>query len=469
MTTTLIKNGRIVTAMDDYTADIVVVDGRIQTIGKDIAAGADVKVHDASGLLVLPGGVDVHTHLDWEFGPTHTADTFETGTKSAAFGGTTTLIDFCNQTAGKSPLRGLEDWHKRRASACVDVGAHMIMLDVNDQSLADMKTLIGREGVTSFKLFMAYPGVLMVDDGALFKAMRVAGGNGAMICIHAENGPVIQVLVEEAVAQGLRAPKYHATTRPSILEGEATHRAICLAELAGTPLYIVHLSAGESLSAVTEARDRGIAVHAETCPHYLFLTAQDYERPGFEGAKYVMTPPLRDHHHQQHLWRGLKTDDLQVVSTDHCPFCFNEQPYGMKFSKQQGVDSFSKIPNGAPGVETRLPLIFDGAVKQQGMSINRFVEITSMAPAKLFGLFPRKGTIAVGSDGDIVLFDPNEKWTIRAAEQHSRVDYTLFEGRPVTGRVKKVFLRGQCIVDGSGWLGRAGMGEYLSRGESGKI
>jgi dihydropyrimidinase len=469
MATTLIKNGRIVTAVDDYTADIVVADGRIETIGKNISAGADVKVHDANGLLVLPGGVDVHTHLDWEFGPTRTADTFETGTKSAAFGGTTTLIDFCNQTAGTSPLVGIEDWHKRRASACVDVGAHMIMLDVNEKSLADMKTLIRHEGVTSFKLFMAYPGVLMVDDGALFKAMRVAGANGAMTCIHAENGPVIQVLVEEAVAQGLRAPKYHATTRPSILEGEATHRAICLAELAGTPLYIVHLSAGEALSAVTEARDRGIPVHAETCPHYLFLTAQEYEKPGFEGAKYVMTPPLRDHHHQQHLWRGLKTDDLQVVSTDHCPFCFNEQPHGMKFSKQQGADSFSKIPNGAPGVETRLPLIFDGAVKKHGMSINRFVEITSTAPAKLFGLFPRKGTIAVGSDGDIVLFNPEEQWTIRAAEQHSRVDYSLFEGRPVTGRVKKVFLRGQCIVDGSGWLGRAGMGEYLSRGESGKI
>ncbi len=469
MATTLIRNGRIVTAVDDYTADIVIVDGRIQTIGKNIAAGPDVRVHDAKGLLVLPGGVDVHTHLDWEFGPTRTVDTFETGTKAAAFGGTTTLIDFCNQNRGQSPLTGLEEWHKRSGSACVDVGAHMIMLDVNEKSLADMKTLVKREGVTSFKLFMAYPGVLMVDDGALFKAMRVAGANGAMTCIHAENGPVIQVLVEEAVAQGLRAPKYHATTRPSILEGEATHRAIRLAELAGTPLYIVHLSAGEALSAVTEARDRGIPVHAETCPHYLFLTAQDYEGPGFEGAKYVMTPPLRDHNHQQHLWRGLKTDDLQVVSTDHCPFCFNEQPYGMKFSKQQGVDSFSKIPNGAPGVETRLPLIFDGAVKKHGMSINRFVEITSTAPAKLFGLFPRKGTIAVGSDGDIVLFDPDEQWTIRAAEQHSRVDYTLFEGRPVTGRVKKVFLRGQCIVDGNGWLGRAGMGEYLSRGESGKI
>jgi dihydropyrimidinase len=323
--------------------------------------------------------------------------------------------------------------------------------------------------VTSFKLFMAYPGVLMVDDGALFKAMRVAGNNGAMTCIHAENGQVIQVLVQEAVEQGLRAPKYHATTRPSILEGEATHRAIRLAELAGTPLYIVHLSAGEALAAVTEARDRGIPIHAETCPHYLFLTAEDYERPEFEGAKYVMTPPLRDHHHQHQLWKGLRTDDLQVVSTDHCPFCFNEQPYGMKYSKQQGIDSFSKIPNGAPGVETRLPLIYDGAVRQHGMSINRFVEITSTAPAKLFGLFPKKGSIAVGTDGDIVLFDPNEQWTIRAAEQHSRVDYTLFEGRQVTGRVKKVFLRGQCIVDGQNWRGREGMGQYLRRGEAGRV
>jgi dihydropyrimidinase len=469
MAATLIKNGRIVTAVDDYTADILIVDGRVETIGRNIAAGGDVEVHDAAGFVVLPGGVDVHTHLDWDFGSAQTVDTFGTGTKAAAFGGTTTLIDFCNQPPGKSPLVGLEDWHKRRASACVDVGAHMIMLQVTDQSLADMKTLINREGVTSFKLFMAYPGVLMLDDGALFKAMRVAGANGAMTCVHAENGPVIDVLVKEAVAQGLRAPKYHATTRPTILEGEATHRAIRLAELAGTPLYIVHLSAGEALSAVTEARDRGIPVHAETCPHYLFLTEEEYERPEFEGAKYVMTPPLRTHHHQTQLWRGLKTDDLQVVSTDHCPFCFNEQPYGMKFSKQQGRDDFSTIPNGAPGVETRLPLIFDGGVGKHGMSLNRFVELTSTAPAKLFGLFPRKGTIAVGSDGDIVLFAPNEQWTIRAAEHHSRMDYTLFEGRSVTGKVKKVFLRGQCIVDGQSWRGREGMGQFLSRGESGTI
>jgi dihydropyrimidinase len=469
MTSALIKNGRIITAVDDYRADILVRDGRIHTIGAGIAVGDGVPVYDAAGLLVLPGGVDVHTHLDWEFGPSRTVDTFGTGTKAAAFGGTTTVIDFCNQNRGESPLRGLENWHERRRSACVDVGAHMIMLDVNDQSLADMKALIDREGVSSFKLFMAYPGVLMVDDGALFRAMRIAGAHGGMICVHAENGAVIQVLVDEAVAAGRTSPKHHMLTRPSLMEGEATHRAIRLAELAETPLYVVHLSAAEALAAVTEARDRGIAVHAETCPHYLFLTQEEYERPGFEPAKYVMTPPLRQAHHQRQLWRGLKTDDLQVVSTDHCPFCFNEQPYGMKYSKQQGAANFAKIPNGAPGIETRLPLIFDGGVGRHGMSMNRFVEITATAPAKLFGLFPRKGTIAVGSDADLVLFDPNESWTIRAAEHHSRVDYSLFEGRSVKGRVKKVLLRGALIVDGDRWLGREGMGEYLRRGSSGAL
>ena len=469
MAATLIRNGRIVTAVDDYRADILVQDGRVHTIGREIQVGPDVAVHDAAGLLVLPGGIDVHTHLDWEFGPSRTVDTFATGTKAAAFGGTTTVVDFANQNRGEGPLAGLEDWHRRRANACVDVAAHMILLDVNAQCLADMKLLIEREGVSSFKLFMAYPGVLMVDDGAIFRAMRIAGANGAMICMHAENGHVIQVLVEDAVAAGHTAPKYHALTRPSLMEGEATHRAIRLAELAETPLYIVHLSAGEALAAVTEARDRGISVHAETCPHYLFLTAEDYERPEFEGAKFVMTPPLRDAHHQHQLWRGLRTNDLQVISTDHCPFCFNEQPYGLKYSKQLGRESFSRIPNGAPGIETRLPLVYDGGVAKGRLSLNRFVDITSTTPAKLFGLFPRKGTIAVGSDADVVLFDPDERWTISASTHHSRVDYSLFEGRQLTGRVKKVFLRGEPIVDGERWLGRDGQGEFLRRPSSGQL
>ncbi len=420
----LIKNGRIVTAVDDYVADVLVDDGRITTIGARLEVGGDVEVHDASGLLVLPGGVDVHTHMDMATPTAHTIDTFGSGTRAAAFGGTTTLVDFCTPQRGQSPLKALEDWHRLRESACVDVGAHMILLDADPGTLDEMKTLVRHEGVSSFKLFMAYPGALMLDDGALFKAMRVAGANGAMTCVHAENGHVIQALVDEAVAQ--------------------------------------------ALAAVTEARDRGIAVHAETCPHYLFLSADEYERPGFEAAKFVMTPPLREHSHQPHLWRGLKTDDLQVVSTDHCPFCFNEQPHGLLYSKQQGVDSFSRIPNGAPGVETRLPLMHDGAVVRHGMSLNRFVEITATAPAKLFGLFPKKGTIAVGTDADLVVFDPAERWTIRAAEHHSRVDYSLYEGRELTGRVKKVFVRGQCVVDGTRWLGREGMGQYLRRGASGR-
>jgi dihydropyrimidinase len=469
MQRTLIANANIVTAVDHYVADILIENGRIRTIGTNLPRNPDISIHDASGLLVLPGGVDPHTHLDWDFGTARTVDTFGSGTKAAAFGGTTTVVDFSNQTRGKGLLEGLGDWRRRAESACVDVSTHMIILDVNQQILLEMETLIKHEGVTSFKLFTAYPNVLMVDDGALFKAMRVAGRHGAMICVHAENGPVIQVLIEEAVARGETAPKYHATTRPSLMEGEATHRAIRLAELAGTPLYIVHLSATEALASVVQARDAGLAVYAETCPHYLFLTEEEYDRPGFEGAKFVMTPPLRTHLHQDSLWRGLGTNDLQVVSTDHCPFCSNEQPYGMRFSKQQGKNDFSKIPNGAPGIETRLPLLYDGAVRTRGLSLNRLVQLMSTTPAKLFGLFPRKGTIAVGSDADLVLFDPSERWTIRAAEGHSRVDYSLFEGREVTGRVKKVFLRGQLIVDGTEWLGKEGMGQFLSRNASGQM
>src|SRR2546426_578528 len=389
MVSTLIKNGRIVTAVDEYTADILIEDDRVRMIGRDLPAADHIRVHDARGLLVLPGGVDVHTHLDWDFGAARTVDTFGTGTKAAAFGGTTTVVDFADQTRGEGLRPGLDNWRERAESAWVDVG-------------------------------------------------------------------------------GDTAPKYHALTRPSSMEGEATHRAIRLAELAGTPLYVVHLSAAEALAAVVQARDQSLPVYAETCPHYLFLTVADYDRPGFEGAKYVMTPPLRTSAHQEALWRGLRTDDLQVVSTDHCPFCFNEQPYGLKFSKAQGRNDFSKIPNGAPGVETRLPLIFDGGVRQHGLSLNRFVELTATAPARLFGLFPRKGTIAVGSDADIVLFDPNETWTIRGAEGHSPVGYPMVERRAVTGRLKKVFLRGQLIVDGPEWLGKEGMGEFLRRGVSGK-
>lgn len=465
---TLIRNGRIVTAVDDYTADVLVDGGRIRTIGECIEAGPDVEVHDAAGLLVLPGGVDVHVHLDLETPTARSVDDFASGTRAAAFGGTTTVVDFCTPARGQRLMDALEQWHRRAERACVDVAAHMSVLDAAPATLDEMKALARDEGVTSFKLYMAYPGALMVDDAALFKAMRVAGAHGALTCVHAENGPVIAALIEEALAQGLTAPKYHAMTRPPILEGEAVHRAIRLSELADAPLYVVHLSAAESLAAVTEARDRGIPVHAETCPHYLFLSSDEYERPGFDAAKFVMTPPLRGREHCDHLWRGLRTDDLQVVATDHCPFCFGEQPHGMLYSKRQGLDSFARIPNGAPGVETRFALMHDGAVVRRGMSLNRFVEIVACAPAKIFGLFPRKGTVAVGSDADLVLFDPAERWTVRAAEQHGRADYSVFEGREVVGRVKKVFVRGQCVVDGERWLGRETMGRYLRRGPSGR-
>ena len=467
MTSFVIRNGRVVTAGDDYHADVYVEDGKVRWIGRDLALGENVASYDAKGLLVLPGGVDVHTHLDFDFGVVKTCDTFESGTRAAAFGGTTCIVDFCNQSLD-SPLASLDDWYKRAEVACVDVAAHMILKSVTAQSLAEMKSLIHGEGVTSFKLFTAYPGVFMVDDAGLFQAMRVARDNDAMTCIHAENGPVIDVLIREALEAGHSGPKYHEVTRPAIMEGEATQRVITLSEMAEAPIYIVHLSASEALSAVVSARDRGIAVHAETCPHYLFLTKEEYERPDFEPAKFVMTPPLRDKCHQEALWRGLKTNDLQVISTDHCPFCFSEQPLGMGYSKRQGLDDFSKIPNGAPGLETRLPLVYDGGVRKMGLSLNRFVQLTAATPARLFGLFPRKGTIAVGSDADIVLFDPEETWTIRAAEHHSQIDYSLFEGREVTGRVKKVFANGELIVDGEQWLGRPGQGRAIKRGASGR-
>ncbi|MEB3213948.1 MAG: dihydropyrimidinase [Leptolyngbyaceae bacterium] len=470
MTNVLIKGGRIITAVDDYTADIFVQDGRIHTIGKDLNIPS-VPLYNATGKLVLPGGVDVHVHMETPMGPQiRTCDTFETGTRSAAFGGTTTIVDFAQQNYGETPKKALD---RRLASAepqcCIDYGFHSILIEVTAEALAEIPDLIEQDGVSSFKMYMAYPGVLMVDDAAIFKTMRKAGSHGGMVNLHAENGSVIQVLIEEALEQGNTSPKYHALTRPRILEGEATHRVIRLAELAEVPVYIVHLSAREALDAVVEARDRGIPAFAETCPHYLFLTEEEYDRPNFDPAKFVMTPPLRDHECQHALWRGLRFDDLQIVATDHCPFCFNENLFGLYQSKQLGRDDFSKIPNGAPGVEFRLTLLFDGGVKTGKISLNRFVQLVSTAPAKMFGLFPRKGAIAPGSDADLVIFDPDATHTLSASTHHSNVDYSLFEGREVKGKVEKVFLRGQLIVDGDQWLGHAGMGQYQKRSASGRI
>jgi dihydropyrimidinase len=321
-----------------------------------------------------------------------------------------------------------------------------------------MDRLIRDEGVTSFKLFMAYPGELQVDDGAIFQALRRARASGGLVCVHAENGSVIDVLVREALANGCTAPKYHATTRPTTAEAEATGRAIALAEMAGAPIYFVHLSCAEALSKVREARDRGLPVYAETCPHYLFLNAQSYDVPGFEGAKFVMTPPLRAQSDQDALWQGLATDQLQVVSTDHCPFC-------MKGQKDLGLGDFSRIPNGAPGVESRLSLMYDGGVRTGRLSLNRFVALVATNPARLMGLYPRKGTIAVGSDADIVVFDPSRTTTISASTHHSRVDYSLYEGRKVTGVPVTVLLRGTPVIEDEQLVGQRGAGQFIKRAQ----
>ena len=454
--TTLIKNGRIVTAVDDYNADILIDGGTIVTIGKSIEANAD-KVIDAKGRLVIPGGIDPHTHMELPFGGTAASDTFETGTIAAAHGGTTTIIDFAVQGKGQSLKQAVDAWHaKADGKTSIDYGFHLICTDLPDERLPEMKSMID-EGVSSFKLFMAYPGVFLVDDATIFKAMGMAGENGGLICMHAENGVVIDAIVKKALADGKTAPKYHALTRPTKAEAEGVHRAIALAEMAGSSVYIVHLSCDDSLQEVTRARDMGINAYAETCPQYLFLDYSVYEQPGFEGAKYVMTPPIREKWNQEKLWRGLKFNDLQVVSTDHCPFCMKEQ-------KELGKNDFSKIPNGGPGVEERMSLIFNGGVAQGRISLNRFVEITSTAAAKIFGLFPRKGTIAVGSDADIVIFDPNEERTISAKTHHMNVDYSCYEGMTVKGVTKTVLSRGELVIEEGRYVGKPGKGQFLKRG-----
>jgi dihydropyrimidinase len=466
MTATLIRNGRIITAIDDYHADVLMDDGVIRTIGRGIEVGPDVAVVDALGLYVLPGGVDTHVHLENVIGTTITCDTFESGTRAAAFGGTTTIVDFALQTETDSPLAAIARTQKNAdPQVAIDYGLHVIVKQVDAQTLADVRHAMRHEGVTSFKMFMAYPGMMMADDAAIFRMLRQVGADGGMIALHAENGTVIELLIQEALAAGHTSPRYHAMTRPAILEGEATHRGIRLAELAEAPIYFVHVSSEQALRHIVSARDEGIRVFAETCPHYLLFDDTVYAGDGFEIAKYVMTPPLRTPKDQQHLWRALRFDDLQVIATDHCPFCMREGHLGYRQQKMRGVDDFSRIPNGAPGIETRMVSLFDIGVMQGRLSLHRFVQLTSTTPAKLFGLFPRKGTIAVGSDADVVLFDPQATQTIRAADLHGNCDYTLLEGRTLTGRVEKVFLRGDLIVDGNRWLGRPGAGRFVPRGE----
>jgi dihydropyrimidinase len=452
----LIRNGSVVTATDTYVADVAIANGKIAAIGANLPTENVGQILDASSKLVLPGGIDVHTHLDMPFGGTTSADDFETGTRAAAFGGTTTLIDFAIQYKGQPLRQAFDTWMNKAASKAVcDYAFHCIITDVSGGQLSEMNDLV-REGVTSFKLFMAYPGVFMLDDGSIFKALQTTSKNGGLVCMHAENGSAIDVIVQQALAEGKKAPKYHALTRPTTAEAEATARAIALAEMAGAPIYIVHLSCNDALEKVREARDRGLPVYAETCPQYLYLSIENFDAPGFEGAKYVFTPPLREKWHQEKLWNGLERDHLQVVATDHCPFCFKEQ-------KELGRDDFTKIPNGGPGIEHRMSLIYSGGVAGGRFSANRFVELVSTTPAKLFGLYPRKGTIAVGSDADLVIFDPKRKHTISAKTHHMRVDYSMFEGIQVTGMPEAVLSRGRIVVQADKFLGRAGQGEFLRR------
>lgn len=455
---TVIRNGRIVTAVDDYNADLLIEDGKVAMIAKSIDVEAD-KIIDAKGRLVIPGGIDPHTHMELPFGGTSASDDFETGTRAAAYGGTTTIIDFAVQSKGQSLNEALDTWHaKAEGKTAVDYGFHLICTDLPDSRLPEMKGMID-QGVSSFKLFMAYPGVFLVDDATIYKAMQMAGGNGGLICMHAENGVVIDAIVKQALAAGHTEPKYHALTRPTKAEAEGVHRAIALAEIAGTSVYIVHLSNSDALEEVTRARDAGVPAYAETCPQYLFLDYSVYEQPGFEGAKWVMTPPIREKWNQEKLWRGLAFNDLQVVSTDHCPFCFKEQ-------KELGLNDFSKIPNGGPGVEHRMSLVYNGGVVGGRISLNRFVEITSTNPARIFGLFPRKGTIAVGSDADIVIFDPDEEMTISAKTHHMRVDYSCYEGMKVRGVTKTVLSRGEVVIEEGEYVGRKGHGMFLKRGQA---
>jgi dihydropyrimidinase len=459
---TVIRNGTIVTASDTYAADVGIANGVIAAIGTGLPIENAGKVIEAAGRLVMPGGIDVHTHLDMPFGGTTSADDFETGTVAAAFGGTTMLIDFAIQYKGQTLRHAFDTWMKKaNGKAVIDYSFHCIITELANAQLDEMKALV-KEGVPTFKLFMAYPGVFMLDDASIFRAMRQAADSGGMICMHAENGGAIDVIVQRALAEGKKAPKYHALTRPTTAEAEATNRAIALAEMAGAPVYIVHLSCNDALEKVREARDRGLPTFAETCPQYLYLSLENMDAPGFEGAKYVFTPPLREKWNQEKLWEGLAKDDLQAVSTDHCPFCYKEQ-------KELGKDDFTKIPNGGPGIEHRLSLVYSGGVHGKRFSANRFVQLVSTAPAKLFGLYPRKGTVAVGSDADLVIFDADEEQVISVKTHHMRVDYSMFEGIRVKGIPKIVLSRGRTIIENGKFIGKPGAGEFIRRQNPAKV
>lgn len=460
--TTVIKGGTVVTAGDNFPADVLIEGEQIVAVGQGLSGDT---VIDAGGAYVIPGGIDVHTHLDMPFGGTVSSDDFFSGQRAAAFGGTTMHIDFAIQPKGATLRETLEIWHaKARGKAVIDYGFHVAITDLPDPVLDEMPRCV-EYGVTSMKLFMAYKGALQVDDMTLFRAMQQAAKHRLLIMVHAENGDAIDVLVREAVAAGNLAPKYHALTRPPELEAEATARAVRLAEVAGAPLYVVHLTNAGALEAVRLARARGGAGHifAETCTQYFFFTRDDLAREGFEGARWVCSPPFRTLEDQAALWQGVADNSLQVVSTDHCPFWFEGGTDGRPAGKELGRESFARIPNGCPGIEERMMLLYTHGVRTGRLSLNRWVELTSTNPARLFGCYPRKGTVAPGADADLVIWDPEARRTLSAASLHQRTDYTLYEGWEVVGAPRTVISRGRVIVDGDAWQGEAGAGQFVHR------
>ena len=457
----LIRGGRVVTAADDYVADIYVEDETVTLIGESLEVQAD-KVIDAAGRYVLPGAIDPHTHLDMPFGGTMTADDFESGQTAAAFGGTTCHIDFALQSRGQSFTSGLDEWHaKANGKTLIDYGFHIIVTDLKEGGTLEELASLPDQGITSYKLLMAYKNVLQVDDETLFKVMQLARETGALVMIHGENGDAIDVLVKQAVAEGKGDPKWHALTRPPELEGEATNRAIQLAHVAGSPLYVVHVTCKESVDAIARARAQGWPVWGETCTQYFFINLSHISQPGFEGAKYVYSPPVRDDSNHAVLWHAVQSDVLSAISTDHCAFTFKGQ-------KELGLGDFSKIPNGAPGLEERVKMIHHFGVNEGRIGLNRMVELLSTNAAKLFGLYPRKGTIAAGSDADIVIFDPEKRTTLSAATQHSKSDYNLYEGTEVVGDVETVLLRGHVLIENGALVAKPGIGQFVKRAHFGE-
>jgi dihydropyrimidinase len=457
----LIRNGRIVTAADDYVADLYVEDETITLIGESLDMQAD-RVIDAAGKYVLPCCIDPHTHLDMPFGGTVTIDDVESGQTSAAFGGTTCHVDFIIQAQGQTFAQALEGWRAKAAGKqMIDMGYHMAVTDLLEGGTLEELATLPDQGITSYKLFMAYKGALMVDDETLFRTMEVAAQTGALVMVHAENGDVIDVLVKQALAAGHTEPLYHALTRPPEAEGEATNRAIQLAHLAGSPLYVVHVTCKEAVEPIAVAREKGWDVWGETCTQYFFNSLDDIAKPDFEGAKYVYSPPVRDKSNHDVLWNAVRTDALSVISTDHCAFLFDGQ-------KTLGKDDFSKIPNGGPGLENRLQMIHEFGVRTGRLSLNRMVELLATNPAKLFGMYPRKGTVAVGSDADLVIFDPEKQVTISAATHHSKSDYNLYEGTTVTGSPEIVLLRGRVLVENDELVAAPGVGQFVARARFGE-